>query len=130
MDVTDNTREDYLHVGLAPSYGKLKDGEAVKALDEDILVMTAAALKDLESIKVEDRSFDSVLSSFMQNTLMEPDGEPTHRSDRLIKTSKDVFKFDGSPDAAIVQEVCGDSSFHIPRNAYMPSSRSWPGSQS
>lgn len=104
MDVTDNTREDYLHVGLAPSYGKLKDSDDVKALDEDLLVMTASALKDLENIK--ERTFDNVLSSFMQNTIMEQDGEPLHRSDRLIKTSNDVFKFDGSPDAAIVQEVC------------------------
>lgn len=111
MNVANSTHEDYFHVGLAPSYGKLQDGLDSKALHRDLLVMTAAALKDLEAIKADDRSFDTVLSAFMQNTLMEPDGDAVYRSDRLMKSKNALFKFDGSPNAAIVQEA---RSLHIP----------------
>ena len=106
MDVKDNTKDDYLHVGLAPSYGKLKDGSAMKTMDEDLMVMIAGTIKDLEAMKPDDRSWDAVTNAFMQNSLMEPDGSSVvHRSDKLIKQGTNVFKFDGSPDATIVQEV-------------------------
>lgn len=106
MDVKDNTKDDYLHVGLAPSYGKLKDGTAMKTMDDELMIMIAATIKDLEAMRPDERSWEAITNSFMQNPLLEPDGSSVvHRNDKLIKHDTNVFKFDGSPDATIVQEV-------------------------
>ena len=106
MDVKDNSKEDYLHVGLAPCYGKLKDGSAMKTMDEDLMVMIAGSIKDLEDMEPDERSWNAVTNAFMQNPLMEPVGtSEVYRSDKLIKRAVNVFRFDGSPEASIVQEV-------------------------
>lgn len=106
MNVADNTRDDYLHVGLAPSYGKLKTDSVMKCMDEYLLVMIAATIKDLEAMKPAERSWDAVTNSFMQNPILEPDGMTvTYRSDKLIKRGHHAFKINESPDCTIVQEV-------------------------
>jgi hypothetical protein len=106
--VKDATKDDYLHVGLAPSYGTL-DKESIKMLDDNLKVMIAGTMRALESRQKQGPlSWDDVMSVVMQNSLLElaDDGE-VNRADKLIKEGTNVFKFDGSPDAAIVKEVSG-----------------------
>lgn len=45
------------------------------------------------------------MAALKQYPGLEPDGDEVHRSDKLMKESTNVFKFDGSADNAIVQEV-------------------------
>jgi len=107
IDVKDSTRDDHLHLSLAPSYGpegKLTSA-AVKTMDDHLKIMIAATMKSLSQLKPEDRSWDRVMSNMMQNPLLEPSTDALNRADKLIKHEAHNFKFDGSPDAAIVKEV-------------------------
>lgn len=107
MDVKDSTRDDYLHTGLAPSYGTLTK-ESVKQMDEALKIMMIGTMKTLAKIPPTERSWDKILSSMMQNSLIEPipgDSNQVSRTDRVIKSGVNVFKVDGSPDQAIVKEV-------------------------
>lgn len=105
MDVRDASKDDFLHIGLAPSYGKL-NSEAIKEMDEQLKVAIAATMKTLQKLPPAERSWDNVKAAMMNNPCLEPDGkDEIHRSDRLIKASSADFKFDGSPDASIVKEV-------------------------
>jgi len=109
MDVKDNTRDDYLHTGLAPSYGTLTK-DSIKQMDDSLKIMITGTMKALEKIPPAERSWDMVLSTMMQNSLIEPipgDGNKVSRVDRVIKEGINVFKVDGSPDQAIVKEVEG-----------------------
>ena len=103
---TKGKSEGGLHVGLAPSYGKLMDGSVMKYMDDNLMLMIAATINDLEGMRPGDRSWDTVVEAFMQNPLLEPDGSGIiHRSDRLIRRTSADWKFEGAPDPSIVQEV-------------------------
>ncbi|KDR77776.1 hypothetical protein GALMADRAFT_210023 [Galerina marginata CBS 339.88] len=107
MDVKDDTRNDHLHLDLAPSYGpegKLTSA-AIKCMDDNLKIMIAGTMKSLSALKPEDRSWANIMSTLMQNPLLEPETDAISRSDKLIKSGTNVFKFDGSPDATIVNEV-------------------------
>ncbi|KAK5048602.1 hypothetical protein LTR84_005693 [Exophiala bonariae] len=105
ISVQDKTRDDYLHLDLAPSYGTL-NSEAMKKMDDELKIMIAGTMKDLGRVPPNQRSWDKVISIFMQNPLLEPHSDPELvRADKFIKNSSGDFKFDGSPNAAIVQEV-------------------------
>jgi len=106
MDVTDNTRDDYLHVDLAPSFGELNQ-ESVKMMDDELKIMISGTLHLLEKIPPKERTWDKVMSTMMQASLLEPSDGKVDRVDKLLKSGVNVFKFDGSPDAAIVKEVEG-----------------------
>lgn len=108
MNVKDSSRDDYLHTSLAPSYGTLTK-ESVKQMDDALKVMMIGTMKALAKIPPTERSWDKILSTMMQNSLIEPipgDANQISRTDRVIKSGVNVFKFDGSPDQAIVKEVC------------------------
>ncbi|GJJ15953.1 hypothetical protein Clacol_010232 [Clathrus columnatus] len=105
IDVTDKTAKDYLHVGLAPSFGNL-NSESIKGMDEKLKVMIAGTMRSLEAHSKEgELSWDGVMSVLMQNPLLEADDGKIDRSDKLIKSGTNVFKFNGSPDESIVKEV-------------------------
>ncbi|KAF3069754.1 hypothetical protein GL218_07868 [Daldinia childiae] len=104
IDVKDSSRLDYLTVKLAPAYGDLNN-ESIKTIDERLKVMIAGAVKTIDKIAPTERTWDRVVGAMMQCPLMEPDGEAIKRTDKLIKSGINVFKFDGSPDIAIVKEV-------------------------
>jgi len=107
MDVNDSTRDDYLHCGVAPSYDDLT-AESIKAMDKELKVMIAGTMHAIEKIPSDERSWERVLGTMMQNTLLEADVEGiVDRTDRILKDDTAWFKFDGSPDAAIVKEVEG-----------------------
>ncbi|KAJ3561089.1 hypothetical protein NP233_g10409 [Leucocoprinus birnbaumii] len=107
-NVKDSTADDYLHVGIAPSFANI-NSESVKALDEKLKFMIAGTMRALEKKRTDVQralTWDEVISVLMQNSLIEPDDGKIDRADKLIKPSKvNAFKFDGSPDAAIVKEV-------------------------
>lgn len=107
MNVKDDTCNDYLHADLAPSYGTLTK-DSIKQMDDELKIMITATMKELAKIPVEKRSWEEVLGAMMQNSLIEPipgDNNQVSRVDRVIKSGINVFKFDGSPNQAIVKEV-------------------------
>ncbi|GAB1312313.1 hypothetical protein MFIFM68171_02523 [Madurella fahalii] len=104
IDVKDSSREDYLTVKLAPAYGNLTS-ESIKTIDSRLKVMIAGAVKTIAQIPAADRTWDRIVAALMQCPLMEPDGDAVKRTDKLIKSGVNVFRFDGSPDTAIVKEV-------------------------
>jgi hypothetical protein len=73
-------------------------------MDDELKIMIAGTMKILS--KQQDKSWNAVLSTMMQNEFLQPDetGEVA-RADKLIKDNSSDFKFDGSPDANIVREV-------------------------
>ncbi|KAK1828495.1 hypothetical protein QBC39DRAFT_384922 [Podospora conica] len=94
--------EDFLHCDLAPCYGTLDKG-TIQDMDLELKVMIAATMKYLA--KLEDKSWRNVLASMSQNVLLEPEGEPIARTTSFTKESVSQWKFDGSPQSTIVQEV-------------------------
>ncbi|KAF5708865.1 hypothetical protein FGLOB1_6235 [Fusarium globosum] len=90
---------------LAPSFGK--DGqdlkESMRAIDDRLKIMVAATMMTLA--RQNDKSWDAVVRTMMQNEIAMPDGEGIARSDTLVRNSLNDFKFDGGPDASIVREV-------------------------
>ena len=95
-----------LHCNLAASLGKL-DKESIEKMDEKSLIMIASIVRTLQKVPSDNFSFETVASVFNQNSLIERVGNAEiNKSDKLIKDrGTSAFKFDGSPDAAIVKEV-------------------------
>jgi hypothetical protein len=96
IDVSDNTRQDYLTVGLAPDYNNL-GRKSIKMLDDNLKVMIAGTVKAIAMIPLSKRSWDRIVSAMMQCPLIEPAGVAVQRTDSLVKSGTDVVKFDGSP---------------------------------
>eukprot|EP01023_Acetabularia_acetabulum_P032639 TRINITY_DN304_c0_g1_i1.p1 TRINITY_DN304_c0_g1~~TRINITY_DN304_c0_g1_i1.p1 ORF type:complete len:280 (-),score=70.01 TRINITY_DN304_c0_g1_i1:445-1284(-) len=97
--------DNYLNVGLAPSFGTL-DKESVKMMDDELKVMIAGVTRAIAKLDPNSRSWDNVISLLNQNSLIQQvaDSEIT-RSDKLIKDGTNYFKFDGSADLDTVREV-------------------------
>jgi hypothetical protein len=95
-----------VHCNLAASFGKLNK-ESVKMMDEKLKILIAGTVRELQKLPSDQLSWDKVVSIFNQNSLMERMGNSEiNKSDKLIKDrGTSAFKFDGSPDAAIVKEV-------------------------
>ncbi|PHH89824.1 hypothetical protein CDD83_5150 [Cordyceps sp. RAO-2017] len=102
MEVREEKSADFLHTELAPSFGKLNK-ESLLKMDDRLKIMIAGTMKALG--KQTDKSWKAVLSTMMQNDLLEVDRAEVARADKLIKESSNDFKFDGSPDLNIVREV-------------------------
>jgi len=102
MSVRDDSSQDYLHMELAPSYGTLTK-DSIKELDEKLKVMIAGTMKELA--KLQDKGWDNVKATMMQNELIQLEGDEIARTDKLIKNSSHDFKVDGSADSGIVREV-------------------------
>jgi hypothetical protein len=104
MDVKDSTRDDYLHMGLAPSYGELTSN-SIKGLDDQLKIIIAGTMRALAKVPSQQRSWEKVLEVMMQNPLLQPDESGISRADKILKEETNVFKVDGSPDQNIVREV-------------------------
>ncbi|KAF7373053.1 hypothetical protein MSAN_00512800 [Mycena sanguinolenta] len=104
MEVKDATRDDYLHLNLAPSFGELTP-TSVKDLDDNLKVIIAATMRALAKVPAQQRSWEKVLEVMMQNPLLEPDAVGISRADKLIKEEVNYFHTDGSPDPKVVKEV-------------------------
>lgn len=105
--VTDVTADAIpVHCKLAASFGTLTK-DSVKLMDEKLLILIAGTIRELQKIPSNELSWDKVISIFSQNSLMERVGNSEiNKTDKLIKDyGTSAFKFDGSPDAAIVKEV-------------------------
>lgn len=75
----------------------------MRAIDDRLKIMVAATMMTLA--RQNDKSWDAVERTMMQNEIAMPDGEGIARSDTLVRNSLNDFKFDGGPDASIVREV-------------------------
>ncbi|KAJ7231787.1 hypothetical protein C8J57DRAFT_1730056 [Mycena rebaudengoi] len=85
MEVTDATCDDYLHMGLAPSYGELTS-TTIKDLDDQLKIMIDGTMQAV-------------------NPLLEPEASGISRADKLIKEETNFFKVDGSPHLNVVREI-------------------------
>jgi hypothetical protein len=104
MDVHDATRDDYLHLGLAPSYGELTSS-SMKELDDQLKIMIAGTMRALATVPAQQRTWEKILEVMMQNPLLEPDASGISRAEKLVKDETNFFKVDGSPDPHVVREV-------------------------
>jgi hypothetical protein len=100
------TIEIPVRCNLASSFGTLNK-ESVKMMDEKLQILIAGTVRELQKIPSSQLSWDKVISTFNQNSLMERiGGSDINKSDKLIKDhGTGAFRFDGSPNAAIVKEV-------------------------
>ncbi|KAL5089976.1 hypothetical protein Trisim1_004810 [Trichoderma cf. simile WF8] len=101
INPTGSNSNEFLHIDLAPSFGKLKK-ESLRELDDQLKIMIAGNLKSLG--QQPDKSWDAVLGNMMYNPLLDSRNQVVSRADKF-KGSVNDFKFDGSPDASIVREV-------------------------
>lgn len=91
----------YIHENLAASYGNLS--KDLQKMDNTLKFTIAATMKKLNELS--DLNWDTVVSCMMNNPSLEPLDDEISRSDKIIKESGGDFKFDGSPDQTIVNEV-------------------------
>lgn len=75
----------------------------MRAIDDRLKIMVAATMMTLS--RQNDKSWDAIVRTMMQNEIAIPDGEGIARSDTLVRNNLNDFKFDGGPDASIVKEV-------------------------
>jgi hypothetical protein len=110
MNVHDETRDDYLHLGLAPSFGELTSSSSIKGLDDELKIMIAATMRLLATVPVQQRTWEKMLELMIQNPLMEPEASGISRAEKLVKEGTNYFKVDGSPDPDVVREVIQNNS--------------------
>lgn len=72
-------------------------------MDDELKIMMVAAMKYLD--KVQERSWEAVLATMLQNALLEPEGHIVARAEKLTKEGTNGFKSDGTAQADIVREV-------------------------
>ncbi|KAI0041693.1 hypothetical protein FA95DRAFT_1683038 [Auriscalpium vulgare] len=99
-----STRDDTLHINLAPSFGALNK-ESIGKIDDDVKIMIAATLRVLRKIPAAERTWEKAVSALLQNPLIEQFDQPIDRTEYLSKEGTHWFKFSGSPDLAIVDEA-------------------------
>lgn len=87
---------------LAPSFGTL-DKESVRLMDDSLKVLISGTTRVIAGLT--DKSWNSVVATLAQNSLIEQMGDETFRSDELRKEDANYFKVDGSPDHRVVQEA-------------------------
>ena len=104
FSVKDSKSNDYLHIGIAPSYGQLT-AESIKQLDDKLKIIISGTVKALGKVDPSQRTADNIEGVMMNNPLLEPDGNKVERADKIIKDGVNFFKFDGSPDRSVVEEV-------------------------
>lgn len=75
-------------------------------MDDNLKIMIAGTVKTIANIPPANRTWDAIMSAMLQCPLIEPSKDAVARADKLIKSGVNVFRFNGSPDAAIVKEVC------------------------
>lgn len=101
--VSTSMESDFLSHGIAPSFGKISS-DTIQKLDDELKVIISGTTKAIGDLK--NKSWENVISTLQQNPLLEPFDQGIQRSDKLIKdTGVSFFKFDGSPDDAVVREV-------------------------
>lgn len=104
MNVRDSTREDHLHVNLAPAYGNLTQ-QSIKTMDKQLLVMIGVTIRKLRSIPPKKRTWETVVASMNQNCAIKPRGPPLEKNDKYKNEGNHFMKVDDSPDPSIVKEV-------------------------
>lgn len=95
---------------LAPSFGKLTS-ESAKMIDDRLKVIAAGALKTIEKMKPEDRTWSNVQGALRQCGVLEPmEAETLGPGDIFYHPGESdsklaVFQVDGSPDQEVMQQI-------------------------
>lgn len=106
----ESSRDDYLHVDIAPSFGTLTQ-ESVKTMDKELKLMIGITMKKLKAIPPAQRDWKTVLATMNQNGAIKPRGAAFNKNDKYKKEENNFLKTDGSPDPAVVKEVCGFTGY-------------------
>ncbi|KOC11925.1 hypothetical protein AFLA70_477g000821 [Aspergillus flavus AF70] len=95
---------EYLHDGLAPSYGTL-NSESIDDLDEAYKVAIAGVMRSLAKLSSSQRTVNNIESVLTNNTYLEPAGDSIDRTENLLKGNMGYFNVGANPDNAVVKEV-------------------------
>jgi hypothetical protein len=84
-------------------------------MDSELKVILSGTIDTLKNIPAKDRTWGRILEAMQRNSLLETtQNDETTRLRSLTKERSHTFKFDGSPDPAIVREV-DNSAPSVPR---------------
>ena len=109
INVNDCAEEDYLHVDLAPCYGTLSKA-SLDEMDDNLKVMITVTMRSLHRLRGKEKrlSWENVQSTLLHNQSLElvPSSD-IYRKDRFTRNDAHfrLFKFNASPDSAIIHEV-------------------------
>ena len=96
VDIKDSTKDDFLYVDLAPSFGML-DSKSIQGLDDQVKVMIAGTMRALQvKRKAGPLLWDDIMSTLMQNSLLEPGDGEIDRADKLIQPGGNPSKLDAA----------------------------------
>lgn len=98
------SKEDTLTYRLAPSFRTLEKNSFQK-MDDNLKIMITATIRAIESIKEEDRSWETVYSTLLQNSVLEPLGDEIVKVDRLERDGYTWFKFRDTPEKFVLDAV-------------------------
>ncbi|KAJ3480491.1 hypothetical protein NLI96_g8314 [Meripilus lineatus] len=106
IDVNDSSKDDHMHLDLAPSFGTLNKN-TIRNLDESVKIMIAGTMLRLKEHREKNGPMDwaTINSVLMQNSLLVCLGDEVSRSSQLSKDGDDFLKYDGSADKEVVREV-------------------------
>jgi hypothetical protein len=74
-------------------------------MDKEMKVMIGGTMRMLKKMNPEKRTWKEVKCEFAQNGMVEAFEEPVSKRDTFLRSERNWFKLDGSPDVAIVKEL-------------------------
>lgn len=91
---------------VSPSYGGLHNGTSYQTMDNDFKMLIGTALRIMRRYPEPERTWSNIVSAMMQEPIFQlTEKGVVDRTDRLIIADDHWFKFDASPDAAIVEKA-------------------------
>ncbi|RAQ73504.1 hypothetical protein COH20_004815 [Aspergillus flavus] len=92
---------EYLHDGLAPSYGTL-NSESIDDLDEAYKVAIAGVMRSLAKLSSSQRTVNNIETVMMNNTYLEPAEDSIDRTENILKGNMGYFNVGANLDNAVV----------------------------
>ncbi|TFK61311.1 hypothetical protein BDN72DRAFT_849801 [Pluteus cervinus] len=90
---------------FAPSFRSRNTLKSVQQMDDNLKLIILGTTKAIAGIPPEDRTWQNIVATLQNASLIEPCGEEINESYKRTKQLKGFIKFDGSPNPDIVNEV-------------------------
>ena len=71
-------------IGLTALFGTLNK-DSVRQMDEGSKVIFGGTTRALAKLPTDQRSWNGIITCFSENSLLEPEGEPIYRTEKMIK---------------------------------------------
>lgn len=95
-----------VHTSLAPSYGsEAKLAAHIKVMDDGLKVLMATSLQIVAALPKQNLEWDTLLRAFANNPCARAMGDPASINRKFEAHSEHLFKFNGDPDPALVNQV-------------------------